>query len=157
MATPARREIEPSSLTTWNAISSDVDDAAPEPASTEGAASAETRVSATLGLGPAYLAKAESLRRKFNTPGRTDPTGEQILEELVATETPIAMALQDAEAALVSLLHKSITDPNLALAVMKLLKETVTVSNAVRRRIENSLGAIANLRAQRDFLERQGR
>lgn len=153
MAAPAHRELEPSSLASADAPSPENEDAPPP----DGAATAEARVSATLGLRPVYLAKAESLRRKFKTPDQTGTTGEQILEELVATETPIAMALQDAEAALVSLLHKTITDPNLALAVMKLLKETVTVSGAVRRRIENSLGAVANLRAQREFLERRGR
>lgn len=109
-----------------------------------------------LSLGPQYHAKAGALRDRFRHASSSEPIGEQILEELVATETPIAMALQDAEAALVALLHRTVTDPQLAVAVVKLLKETVLVSNAVRRRIENSLGAVANLRAQRDFLDRRG-
>jgi hypothetical protein len=36
--------------------------------------------------------------------------------------------------------------------VLKMLRETVGVSNAIRRRMEGALGVAASLRAQRAFL-----
>jgi hypothetical protein len=105
----------------------------------------------TLTLAPANLERGVRARTDFEA-GDDGEVGERLLEELVANEVPIALQLQDVEGALATLLSRSITLPEVSLQALKVLRETVHVSNAVRRRIENSLGAAANLRAQRRFL-----
>ena len=105
----------------------------------------------TLTLAPANLERGARARTDFDASGDGE-VGERLLEELVANEVPIALQLQDVEGALATLLSRSITLPEVSLQALKVLRETVLTSNAVRRRIENSLGAAANLRAQRRFL-----
>jgi hypothetical protein len=62
--------------------------------------------------------------------------------------------LQDIEAAATVLLSRTIDRPDLALTVAKVAREVVALSTAVRRRTENTLNAIASLRAQRALLSR---
>ena len=78
--------------------------------------------------------------------------GERLLEELTAAEVPIALQLQDIEGALTAMLGKAVLEPEAALTVAKVLKETIALSSAIRTRMANALSASANLRAQRRFL-----
>jgi hypothetical protein len=104
-----------------------------------------------LTLTPANLARGAEVRAEFES-GNDGEVGERLLENLVAAEVPIAMQLQDIEAAVAGLLSRSLAHPEVALHAAKLLRESVAVSNAVRLRIERSIGTIASLRAQRRFL-----
>ena len=110
---------------------------------------------ANLTLAPVNLQRGHELRVAFEQADEDADVGGRLLQELVAGETAIALELQDVEAGLVSLLGKAIADPALALAVTKTLREVVGVGNAIRRRMENSLGAAENLKAQRRFMYAQ--
>ncbi len=107
----------------------------------------------TLQLPDDYLAEARRVRESFTAAERDATPAERLLEGLISSEVPIAMGLGDAEGALVALLQRTVADPRLAAEVARTLKETVALHSAVRRRIENSLNAVAGLRAQRIFLE----
>ncbi len=109
-----------------------------------------------LALPAHYLAHGRELRDEFDRAAPQAAVGERLLEHLAAAEVPIALALVDAEAALVALLHKTLCDPTVATELARLLKETIGLSGAVRRRIESSLSAAAGLRAQRQYLAASG-
>lgn len=122
------------------------------------AAEAGTRAAdavANLTLSAPNLRRAQEVRVAFAAAEDEGDTGERLLEGLVAGEVGIALQLQDIEGALASLLGKTVTDPRLALEVAKVFRETAGLSNAVRRRIENSLGAVASLKAQRVLMAAQ--
>ncbi len=108
-----------------------------------------------LTLSPANICRATQIRGTFRSSGDDADVGERLLEELVAGETAVAMQLQDVEAALASLLSRTVTDPRLAMAVAKVMRETVGLSGAVRRRMENSLASVATLKAQRVLMAAQ--
>ena len=108
-----------------------------------------------LTLSRVNLKRGHEVRVAFDQADDDAEVGGHLLQELVAGETAIALELQDVEAGLVSLLSKTIIDPTLAVAVTKTLREVVGVSSAIRRRMENSLGAAENLKAQRRFLSAQ--
>jgi hypothetical protein len=110
---------------------------------------------ANLKLAPANLNRAHEVRRAFDRADEDCAVGEGLLRELVAGETAVALELQDVEAAVVVLLRNAITDPAMAAAVSKTLRDVVAVSTSVRKRMENSLGAAENLKAQRRFLSAQ--
>jgi len=65
------------------------------------------------------------------------------------------MQLQDIEGALVAMLGKAVLEPEPAMQIVKVLRETVALSGAISTRMQNALGAAANLRAQRRFLANQ--
>lgn len=67
----------------------------------------------------------------------------------------VALQLQDIEAMLVAMLGKAVLEPEPAMQIVKVLRETVALSGAIRTRMQNALGAAANLRAQRKFLANQ--
>jgi hypothetical protein len=100
-----------------------------------------------------YVCEGERLRARFAAAEADAPPAEQVLESLIAGEVPIAMSLADSEGALAALLTRTLVDPKLALEVARVLREVVGLSGAVRRRIELCAGAVANLRAQRRFIE----
>ena len=106
-------------------------------------------------ISPANVKRAREIEREFRREDEESGVGERLLLELVAGESALALELQDIEGALLGLIGKAIANPNVALAVTKTLREVVLVSNAVRRRMENSLGAAENLKAQRRFLRAQ--
>jgi len=110
---------------------------------------------ATLTVNPINLARAHQVRAAFEQAADDSSVGELLLCELVAGETATALELQDVEAGLVSLLGRTITDPSIALAVTKTLREVVGVSNVIRLRMERALGAAENMKAQRRFLHAQ--
>jgi hypothetical protein len=78
---------------------------------------------------------------------------ERILMDLIKDEGPVVMALQDAKLSLAIRLNQVLLDPRLARAVSGTLKEAVTISAVVTKRVQSALGALASLRAQRRFLE----
>jgi hypothetical protein len=82
---------------------------------------------------------------------------ERILHELVAKQLPIALMLHDLEEQLVARMLTLMDNPQLVLAVAKILRETVTMSSAMSKRIQAILSTAASLRAQRRFLALQGR
>jgi hypothetical protein len=110
---------------------------------------------ATLRLAPVNLQRAHEVRVAFAQTGDDCDAAERLLLELVAGESAIAMELQDVEGGLASLLRKTVINPTLTIALAKALREVVGVNNAIRRRMENSLGAAENLKAQRRFLRAQ--
>lgn len=101
------------------------------------------------------LDRARQVRAAFARAGDDSDAAERLLLDLVGSETTIALQLQDVESALAVLLSRTVTDPRTALEVAKVLRETVALSNAVRRRVENSLNAAATLKAQRVLLASQ--
>ncbi len=109
----------------------------------------------TLTLAPANLRRAQEIGGTFRQSGEDSDVGERLLEELVAGETAVAMQLMDVEAALASLLSRTVTDPKLAMEIAKVMRETVGLSGAVRRRMENSLASVATLKAQRVLMAAQ--
>ncbi len=109
----------------------------------------------TLTLAPANLRRAQEIGGTFRQSGEDSDVGERLLEELVAGETAVAMQLMDVEAALASLLSRTVTDPKLAMEIAKVMRETVGLSGAVRRRMENSLASVATLKAQRVLMNAQ--
>jgi hypothetical protein len=108
-----------------------------------------------LKLAPANLHRAHEVRLAFDRADEDCAVGEGLLRELVAGETAVALELQDVEAAVVVLLRNAITDPAMAAAVSKTLRDVVSVSTSIRKRMESSLGAAENLQAQRRFLSAQ--
>ena len=110
---------------------------------------------ANLTLSAPNLRRAHEVRVAFEAADDDGDIGERLLEELVSGEVGVALELQNIEGALASLLGKTVTDPRLALEVAKVFRETAGLSSAVRRRIENSLGAVATLRAQRILMSAQ--
>jgi hypothetical protein len=107
---------------------------------------------ANLRLPQRSIDRAAEVKRAFDHAGPESDVGERLLEELVSGELAVALELENTEAALITLLQKTITDPTLATAVAKLTREVFGLSGAVRHRIQGSLGAIAGLRAQRALL-----
>jgi hypothetical protein len=105
-----------------------------------------------LALAPKSIERGLEVRRAFEHAGADSTVAEQLLEEFVAGEVPIILELQKVEGALVGLLGRTVTDPALVLKVAEVLKETVALSGAVRRRTEGTLAAVAGLRAQRAFI-----
>jgi len=105
-----------------------------------------------LTLSSVNLERGREVRTAFENAGPDADVAERLLEELTASEVPVAMQLQDIEASLVVMLTKAILDPEAAAHIAKLLRETMGLSGAIRTRMTNSLGAVANLRAQRKFL-----
>jgi hypothetical protein len=84
-----------------------------------------------------------------------DPAPEEmLLYELVAGEQPLVEALRQAEISIAARLLAATTDPSLALAFAKALRELVTVKSALLRRTESVVSTAATLRAQRAFLAR---
>ena len=105
-----------------------------------------------LRLSAVNLARGQQVRKAFEDRDDDGDEGERLLEELTAAEVPIALQLQDIEGALTAMLGKAVLEPEAALQVARVLKETVALSGAVRTRMQNCLSAAANLRAQRKFL-----
>jgi hypothetical protein len=81
---------------------------------------------------------------------------ERILHELVAKQLPIALMLHDVEEQLALRMMNLMDDPGLALAVVKVLRETATLASAATKRVQSTLSTAASLRAQRRFLTLQG-
>jgi hypothetical protein len=108
-------------------------------------------------LSPANLARGQQVRQAFEASGTDSDVGERLLEELVAAEVPVALELQRIEGALTAFLGEAMLESEAALQVVKVLKETVGLSNAVRTRMSNALAAAANLRAHRNFLKEHRR
>ncbi len=108
-----------------------------------------------LTLSPANIRRATEIGGTFRNSGNDAKIGERLLEELVSGEVGIALELRDIEGALASLVGKTVTDPTLVIAVMKALREVIAANGSVRGRMERSLAAAANLRAQRRFLRAQ--
>jgi hypothetical protein len=97
------------------------------------------------------LALAGEARAALRDGSDGDPA-ERILEELVAGEVGLGHELQGLEGVATTLLTRSIDRPELALKVAAVAREVFALSSAIRRRTENSLSAIAGLRAQRVLL-----
>ncbi len=106
----------------------------------------------TLSLSHDSIARGVAVRTAFEHAPAGSEIAERLLEEFASGEVPIVRELQNVEGALVALLGRAVTDPILAVRVASVLKETVAVSAAVRRRVEGSLQAAASLRTQRAFL-----
>jgi len=103
-------------------------------------------------LSPQNLARGKQVRDAFDASGTDSDVGERLLEELVAAEVPVALELQRIEGALTAFLGEAMLESEAALQVVKVLKETVGLSGAIRTRMQNCLSAAANLRAHRKFL-----
>ena len=106
-----------------------------------------------LTLSQGSLDRVRDVRRSFEDASDGDPA-EALLEQLIAGETGIGHQLQDLEAAATVLLGRVLTDPQLAMPVARVTREIVALGSAVRRRTENSLNAVAGLRAQRILISK---
>jgi len=109
----------------------------------------------SLTLSLVNLERGRQVGKAFEENGPEADVAERLLEELTAGEVPVALQLQDIEAMLVAMLGKAVLEPGPAMQIVKVLRETVALSGAVRTRMQNALGAAANLRAQRKFLANQ--
>ena len=101
------------------------------------------------------LDRARRARVEFAGSEDGSEVGEQLLHELVAGETAIALQVMDVEGALAALLTKTVTNPAVAMEVARVFREATALSGAIRRRIEGSLNAAAALKAQRVLLAAQ--
>ncbi len=116
------------------------------------AASSNRAVSlAHLTISDASLTLARRARETLEAQSDGDPA-ERILEDLVAGEVGLGHELQNLEGMATALLARTMDNPALAMHVAKVAREVFGLSTAVRRRTENSLSAIAGLRAQRVLL-----
>lgn len=82
---------------------------------------------------------------------------ERILHELAAKQFPLALLLHELEAQLATRMVLVMDDPRLALALAKVLEQTVSMASAMSRRVQATLSTAASLRAQRRFLKIHGR
>lgn len=110
---------------------------------------------ANLTLAARSIEEGARISRAFKDKGAAD-VAEQILEQLIAGEVPVVLELQNIEGNLIALAQRCITEPALFLKVMETFKETVAVSAAVRRRMQNSMSCAAGLKAQRRMLNGAG-
>lgn len=101
--------------------------------------------------------RGEEARRALDEVCPAAAADERILHELVAKQLPIALMLHDLEEQLVGRMLTVMDNPQLVLAVAKILRETCTMSSVMTKRIQSILAAAASLRAQRRFLTLQGR
>lgn len=108
----------------------------------------------TLMISRENIQRGIEVRDAFDRAGPDSDVGARLLEEFVAGEVPIVRELQNVEGALGALLGRTVmgADLHLALKVAEVLRETVALSSAVRKRAETSLAAVAGLRAQRAFI-----
>lgn len=82
------------------------------------------------------------------------PADEAVLTRLAADELPIVHELRQLESRLAIRIGAVLDDPALALAVARVMQQVTTLSGAVTQRVQNTLGAAANLRAQRRLISR---
>lgn len=111
----------------------------------------------TLRLAQVNLERGQEVQQAFRDTGPDGDEAERLLLELVAGEIPVLLQLRDLEAANAALLGRTITNPELSTAVLKVARETTAWLTAVRTRTQNTMGVIADLRAQRKFLARHRR
>jgi hypothetical protein len=110
---------------------------------------------ARLTLPERYIVRITKLRQEFAQAGDGSTVGERLLEDLVAMDAGVALALIDEEARTVALLQKAgPTDPAPALKMTELAEKIGGLSAAVRARMQTSLAAAAGLRARRQALKR---
>jgi hypothetical protein len=106
----------------------------------------------TLRLAQVNLERGQEAQHAFRDAGPDGDEAERLLLELVAGEVPVLLQLRDLEAANAALLGRTITNPELSAAVLKVAKETSAWLTAVRARAQTTMGVVADLRAQRRFL-----
>ena len=82
---------------------------------------------------------------------------EQLLHRLVVGELPVVAALERAQLQLARALLGLVDQPSNLRIVAGALKDTVQLSNAIGRRLQDALAATATLRAQRRLLTIQER
>ena len=102
-----------------------------------------------LGLKEEFTARGRASRAALRAAAPDASASEQIIYDLVADQTAIAMALMDAQAELVTRIGACIEEPRLALALGKVLLQVTTLSNSVGSRIEKALTVADSLRAHR--------
>jgi hypothetical protein len=127
-----------------------------EAAAHEGQAPRRRASPAQVPLHPLFIERSKEARQALDAGAPGAGADERLLHQLVAEEIAIACTLFEAEAQLAGRLLHLLDDPKLLLAVSKVLRDVVLVRNSVTRRIEGALGVASNLRAQRQFLARQG-
>ena len=110
---------------------------------------------AKMTLSDRNLKRGGQVRASFEAAGDAGEVGERLLEELVAGEVAVALELSDVEATLAAMLRSVQSNPEVTLVVLKTLKEAVSLSDAIRRRMQNSLAAAATLRTQRQLVAAQ--
>ena len=98
------------------------------------------------------LQRGREVQEAFLEAGPDGDEAERLLLELVAGEVPVILQLRDLEAATAALACRTMTNPELTPAVLKVARETTAWLTAVRKRAETTMGVIADLRAQRRFL-----
>lgn len=125
----------------------------PEPAPSAQAPSRARR----LPIDTELVSRGEQARRALDDVCPAAAADERILHELVAKQLPIALMLHELEEQLVARMLTLMDNPQLVLAVAKILRETVTMSSAMSKRIQAILSTAASLRAQRRFLAVHGR
>lgn len=91
-----------------------------------------------------------SLALDADSPGAS--AGERLINDLVSRQMVIMKILLDAEEQLGARLMLLLDQPQLVLVVLRILKETISTSNALGRRVETALVVASTLRAQRRFV-----
>ena len=81
---------------------------------------------------------------------------EELLHRLVVGELPVVAALERAQLQLARALLRLVDQPSNLRIVAAALKDTVQLSNALGRRLQDALCATATLRAQRRLLAIHG-
>jgi len=88
--------------------------------------------------------------------GLATPSDERLLAELAAGEVPLARQLLDIQKNMAQRLAQLVDHPAQALMLTRVLQQVVGLSTVVTKRVQATLGASANLRAQRRFISLRG-
>lgn len=98
------------------------------------------------------LERGHAARRALDEVSPDAAADERILHELVAKQLPVALMLHDLEEQLAVRMLTLMDNPQLVLAVAKILRDTSTIASSMSKRIQAILSTAATLRAQRRFL-----
>ena len=128
----------------------------PEPGGGAAAASTATRGDAVrsrrLPIDDEVLERGRAARRALDDASPEAAADERILHELVAKQLPVALMLHDLEEQLAVRMLAIMDNPQLVLALAKILRDTSVIASSMSKRIQASLSTAASLRAQRRFL-----
>lgn len=98
------------------------------------------------------LERGRAARRALDEVSPEAAADERILHELVAKQLPVALMLHDLEEQLAVRMLAMMDNPQLVLALAKILRDTSVIASSMSKRIQAILSTAASLRAQRRFL-----
>lgn len=123
------------------------EDAGPSPT-----ARTDTLRARRLPIDEEVLERGRAARRALDDASPDAAADERILHELVAKQLPVALMLHELEEQLAVRMLTIMDNPQLVLAVAKILRDTSMIASSMSKRIQAILSTAASLRAQRRFL-----